>query len=183
MNFIKTPLADCFVIEPHKIIDERGVFARTFCKDEFKQRGFNKEFLQFNSSYNKMKGTLRGMHYQSSPYCEAKLIRCVQGSVLDVAVDLRAESLTFLKHFQIELSEENMLSILIPEGFAHGFQVLTDNSTMIYHHTEYYNRNADAGLRFDDPVLNINWKLPPVNVSDKDRSYKLIDNNFRGVAI
>lgn len=183
MKFIETSLSDCFIIEPNKFSDERGVFARTYCKDEFSQIGFMKEFLQFNHSYNKQKGTLRGIHYQNSPYCETKLIRCIQGAVLDVAVDLRKNSPTFLQHFQIELNEENMLSILIPEGFAHGFQTLIDNSTMIYHHTQYYNAKADAGLRFDDPVLNINWKLPPVMVSEKDKSYKLIDNNFKGITL
>jgi|ERR1700744_6047414 len=183
MNFLKTPLSNCFVIEPNKISDERGVFTRTFCKNEFRKIAFNKEFLQFNSSYNKKKGTLRGMHYQNSPYTETKLIRCIQGAVLDVAVDLRENSPTFLQHFKIELNEENMLSILIPDGFAHGFQTLTDNSTMIYHHTQYYHPNADTGLRFDDPKLGINWKLPPIAVSEKDQSYKLIDNNFRGVTL
>ncbi len=123
------------------------------------------------------------MHYQNTPFCETKLIRCIQGAVLDVAVDLRKGSPTFLQHFRIELNEKNMLSILIPEGFAHGFQTLMPNSTMIYHHTQYYNPVADAGVRFDDPSLNINWELPPVMVSLKDKSYRLIDNNFKGIIL
>lgn len=181
MKFIETKLAGCFVIEPSKISDERGLFARTFCKNEFYEIGFEKEFVQFNHSYNKKKGTLRGMHYQNAPFCETKLIRCMHGGVVDVAVDLRENSSTFLQHFKIELTADNLLSILIPEGFAHGFQTLTDNSVMIYHHTEFYNHDSDAGLRFDDPKLNIIWDLSPVMVSEKDKSYNLIDNNFKGI--
>ncbi len=183
MQFNKTYIDNLYSISLNKVNDERGLFARTFCKNEFRQIGFDKEFVQFNHSFNKIKGTLRGMHFQLPPYSETKLIRCIQGAVYDVAVDLREGSPTFLQHFGIELSANNMESILIPEGFAHGFQTLEDNSTLIYHHTQYYNPKADAGIRFDDAALNIKWKLPVVNVSDKDFSYKLIDNNFKGITI
>ena len=125
----------------------------------------------------------RRWHFQQAPYGETKLIRCIQGSVYDVSVDIREGSPTFLKHFGVELSAENMISLLIPEGFAHGFQTLEDNTTLIYHHTQYYTPDVDAGLRFDDPALNIKWALPPVMVSEKDRSYKPIDNNFKGIVI
>src|ERR1700674_3022959 len=128
MEFIATDIGGLYTIRLKKLEDERGFFARTFCKNEFRQIGFDKEFVQFNHSFNKHKGTIRGMHFQNFPYGEMKLLRCIQGAVYDVAVDLRKESPTFLQHFGVELSAENMLSILIPEGFAHGFQTLEDNS-------------------------------------------------------
>lgn len=183
MEFVTTGIAGLYAVHLKKLEDERGLFARTFCKNEFKQIGFDKEFVQFNHSYNKYKGTVRGMHFQHQPYGESKLIRCIQGAVYDVAVDLRAGSPTFLQHVGIELSAENMNSILIPEGFAHGFQTLEDNSALIYHHTAYYTPLAEDGLRYDDPALNIAWKLPAVQVSEKDRNYKLIDHNFKGINI
>ncbi len=181
MEFIKTHIEGLYLVQVKKLEDERGLFARTFCKSEFEQIGFNKEFVQFNHSFNKIKGTVRGMHFQNLPFKEMKLIRCVQGKVNDVAVDLRKDSPTFLQFFVVELSEKNMISVLIPEGFAHGFQTLEDNSSLIYHHTEFYKPNAEAGLRFDDPLLNINWTLPATMISDKDKSYKLIDKNFKGI--
>jgi len=181
VEFIASDIEGLYTIRLKKLEDERGLFARTYCKNEFKQIGFDKEFVQFNHSFNKYKGTIRGMHFQNAPYCEFKLIRCIQGAVYDVAVDLRKDSPTFLKHFGVELSADNMVSILIPEGFAHGFQTLEDNSALIYHHTQYYTPNADAGFRFNDPALNIQWQLPAVMVSEKDRSYQLIDNNFKGI--
>ena len=134
-----------------------------------------------NHSWNKIAGTIRGMHFQIPPYQEIKLIRCVRGSVLDVIVDLRKYSPTFLQHFTVELSAENKKMIYVPEDFAHGFQALEDDSELIYHHTEYYTPDADRGLRFDDPSLNIKWPLPPVMLSEKDKSYKLIDNTFKGI--
>jgi len=183
MEFISSNFEGLFTIRLKKLEDDRGLFARTFCKNEFKQIGFNKEFVQFNHSFNKHKGTIRGMHFQNSPYCETKLIRCIQGAVYDVAVDLRIGSPTFLQYFGIELSAINMVSVLIPEGFAHGFQVLDDNSALIYHHTQYYTPGADAGIRFDDPALNIHWKLPAVMISEKDKLYRLIDKNFKGIIV
>jgi len=183
MEFIPTDMEGLYVIRLKKLEDERGLFARTFCKNEFRQIGFEREFVQFNHSLNKHKGTVRGMHFQKAPYAETKLIRCIQGAVYDVAVDLRKGSPHFLQHFGIELSAENMVSILIPEGFAHGFQTLEDNSALIYHHTQYYTPGAEAGLRFDDPILNIHWKLPAVMISEKDISYKLVDNHFKGIAV
>lgn len=183
MNFSETPIPDLFLVHLNLIEDQRGLFARTYCKNEFKKIGFDKEFVQFNHSFNIKKGTLRGMHFQNPPYSETKLIRCIQGAVYDVAVDLRRGSATFLQYFGIELTSENMISILIPEGFAHGFQTLEDSSTLIYHHTQYYTPSADAGVRYNDPMLNINWKLPAVMVSEKDKLYKLIDNDFKGINI
>ena len=183
MEFIPAHIQGLYTIRLKKLEDERGWFARTFCKKEFRQIGFEKEFVQFNHSFNKNKGTLRGMHFQNSPYAETKLIRCIQGSVYDVAIDLRKGSPTFLQSFGTELSAENMNSIFIPEGFAHGFQTLEDNSALIYHHTQYYAPNADEGVRFDDPVFNISWNLPVTTISEKDKTYKLIGNNFKGIIV
>jgi len=183
MEFIPANIEGLYIIQLKKLEDERGLFARTFCKNEFRQIGFNKEFVQFNHSFNKYKGTIRGMHFQHPPYTETKLIRCVQGAVYDVAVDLRAGSPTFLHHFGIELNAENMTSILIPEGFAHGFQTLEDNTALIYHHTEFYTAGADDGIGYNDPALKIAWQLPGVNISEKDKNYKPADKNFKGIIV
>ncbi|MCP9749908.1 dTDP-4-dehydrorhamnose 3,5-epimerase [Ferruginibacter sp. HRS2-29] len=183
MELIAGNIAGLYTVSLKKLEDERGFFARTYCKNEFAKIGFNKEFVQFNHSFNKSKGTIRGMHFQVPPFAETKLIRCVQGAVYDVAVDLREGSPTFLQYAGIELNEENMLAVLIPEGFAHGFQVLKDNSALIYHHTEVYTPGADGGIRFDDPALAIQWPLDPLLVSQKDREYKLIDQNFKGIKV
>jgi dTDP-4-dehydrorhamnose 3,5-epimerase len=180
MIFEETKLKGAYIISLQLLTDNRGGFARTFCKNEFEQIGHKKEFVQLNHSYNTHKGTIRGMHFQLPPYQEIKLIRCIKGSVLDVIVDLRLDSPTFLQHVSVELSAENKKMIYVPENFAHGFQILEDNCELIYHHTEFYTPQADSGIRFDDPALAINWPLPPVMVSDKDKNYKLIDNNFKG---
>lgn len=181
MKFIKTPLQDAYLVELTPFKDERGQFARTFCMKEFAEIGHTKPFVQINHSLNVEKGTLRGMHFQYKPYQEIKLIRCIKGSVYDVIVDLRKDSPTFLQHFGVELSAANMLMIYVPEGFAHGFQTLEDNSELLYHHTEFYTPNADGGVRFDDSTLNIQWKMPPVNLSPKDQNYNLMGKDFLGI--
>ncbi|MBC7935323.1 MAG: dTDP-4-dehydrorhamnose 3,5-epimerase [Rhizobacter sp.] len=183
MEFIKTNIEGVYLVKLKRLDDERGLFARTYCKNEFQNIGFDKEFVQFNHSYNRYKGTLRGMHFQNAPYTETKLIRCVQGAVLDVAVDIREGSATFLQHISATLSADNMMSIIIPEGVAHGFQTLEDDSALIYHHTQFYTAGADNGLRYDDPALSINWPLPVTQVSEKDKQYNLIENNFKGIKI
>ena len=183
MQFIETPLKGLYLIQLKILKDDRGFFARTFCKEQFSTIGFDKEFVQFNHSFNTLKGTIRGMHYQKPPFAETKLIRCVQGSVYDVAVDLRKDSPTYLQSFGAELSAENMTCILIPEGFAHGFQTLEDNTALIYHHTSYYTPNTEGGVRFDDTALNIHWQLPPVNISPKDLLYPLINQNFKAISL
>lgn len=178
MELIETHIKGVFLIKPRVLQDERGLFFRTFCKKEFAEIGFHADFVQFNHSFNLKKGTIRGLHFQLPPYQETKLIRCIQGKVRDVAVDIRKDSPTFLQHVAIELSAENGYSILIPEGCAHGFQTLADDSALIYHHTQYYTPQADAGIRYNDPALNIEWTLPPVNVSEKDKKYALIAEGF-----
>jgi dTDP-4-dehydrorhamnose 3,5-epimerase len=183
MEFIETPIKDLYLIQPKLLTDERGFFTRIFCKELFSKIGFDKEFVQFNHSFNSYKGTIRGMHYQKPPFAETKFIRCVQGKVYDVAIDLRKNSPTYLNYFGAELSADNMTCILIPEGFAHGFQTLEDNSALIYHHTSYYTPNIEGGIRFNDTALSINWQLPPVNVTVKDKQYPLINQNFEPISL
>jgi dTDP-4-dehydrorhamnose 3,5-epimerase len=181
MIFRETLLKGSYLIEPEPYRDDRGLFARTFCKNEFSQLNHHKEFVQFNHSITNKKGTIRGMHYQLPPYGEIKLIRCIRGLVFDVIIDIRAASPTFLHFFAVELSELNMLSLYIPEGFAHGFQTLEDNTQLIYHHTAYYVPGHEAGICYNDPLIGINWPLPVSEITEKDRNHKLLDHQFKGI--
>jgi dTDP-4-dehydrorhamnose 3,5-epimerase len=183
VKFTETILKGSFTIELVPFFDERGGFVRTFCKREFSEINHTKEFVQLNQSYNTKKGTLRGLHYQVPPFSEMKLIRCVKGAVWDVIVDIRHNSPTFLKHYGVELSEQNRKMIYVPEGFAHGFQTLEDNSELVYHHTEYYAPNSEAGLNYLDPILKIEWPLPVSVISEKDKNNKFIDNTFKGIQL
>ncbi len=178
MQFHSTPLAGAYSISLEPFVDERGLFARTFCQREFAAIGHDKDFVQFNHSRNTHKGTIRGLHYQNPPHAEIKLIRCIKGAVYDVLVDVRKHSPTFLQHFGIELSAENMLMIYIPEGFAHGFQTLKDDTELIYHHTAFYTPGAESGLKFDDSRLDIKWPLPPTIISEKDQNNPSVDQSF-----
>lgn len=181
MIFEPTHLQGVYIISLEIKQDNRGGFARMFCKKEFEQIGHTKEFVQINHSYNTLKGTVRGMHFQNPPYKEIKLIRCVRGRVSDVVVDIRKNSPTFLKHVRVELSAENTKMIYIPGGFAHGFQSLEDNSELIYHHTEFFNPVADSGLHYNDPLLGLNWELPVSAISEKDRIAPFINANYKGI--
>lgn len=181
MIFEKTHIEGVYVIKPEIIGDERGGFFRYFCKNEFKTI-LNKEFVQMNHSINKEKGTLRGLHYQKSPHSEAKLIRCIRGSILDVFVDLRKNSATFLQWGSQKLTEENHEMIFLPEGIAHGFITLEDNTHLNYHHTEFYNPNAEGGFRYDDPTLNIDWEIAPSIISERDKKHPFIEN-FKGIEL
>ena len=181
MLFNDTGLTGAYWIEcqPHR--DARGLFARTYCKKEFEKIGHADEFVQYNHSHNICKGTLRGMHYQLPPFSEVKLIRCIKGSVFDIIVDIRQDSPTFLQHFGIKLSEHNMRMLYVPQGFCHGFQTLEDDTALIYHHTAYYAPQYERGLRFDDPKLQLNWPLPPSEMSSKDQQYAFLDDRFLGI--
>ena len=183
MLFHETSLAGVYTVELEPFSDERGLFARTFCKREFEEIGHQQEFVQFNHSHSNVMGTLRGLHFQHPPHAEIKLIRCIRGKVLDVIVDIRQGSPTFLQHFAVELSEENLKMIYIPEGFAHGFQTLAPHTELIYHHTAYYAPQAEGGLYYADPRLNIQWPLSPTVVSDKDQKQKLITDLFNGIIL
>jgi len=183
MKFTETPLTGAYVIELEPFRDERGIFARTFCQKEFARIGFDKPIVQINHSVTKQKGAIRGLHYQRPPACEIKIIRCIQGVVFDVMVDLRAGSPTFLKWHSVELSKENMRMVYIPEGFAHGFQTLTENAELIYHHSEFYSPECEGLLRFSDPALAICWPLPVNMTSLKDQNCPLINDAFKGIKL
>jgi dTDP-4-dehydrorhamnose 3,5-epimerase len=181
MNFSPTPLAGAYIAEPEPFTDQRGWFMRVYCRNEFNTIGHHGEWVQINQSFTFETGTLRGLHYQEPPYEEIKLVRCIAGAIYDVIVDVRQESPTFLRWFGIELSAVNHKMLYIPKGFAHGFQTLTDNSALIYHHTEFYTPGAERGLRYDDPVLAIQWPLPVSVISDRDTRHSYVDKNFKGI--
>lgn len=171
MKFAETRLRGAWVIIPDRQMDRRGFFARTYCAREFESQKLISSFVQCNVSYNQLRGTLRGMHFQSPPNTEAKLVRCSRGSIYDVIVDLRPSSSTFGEYFAAEISSENGLSLYIPEGFAHGFQTLEDRTEVFYQMTNYYVPESAAGLSFDDPEIGIRWPLPVSAISDKDLNW------------
>ena len=181
MIFTPTPLAGSFVITMEPKGDSRGWFSRFFCKEEFLQIGHSKEWVQANHSFTKLPGTIRGLHFQRPPHAEIKLVKCIKGAVYDVIVDLRKDSETYLNWFAAELSEENMNMMYIPEGFAHGFQTLKEDSQLLYFHSEYYTPGKEEGLSFNDPKLNIEWPLPVAEISERDQKHLFINNNFRGI--
>ena len=182
MKFEETILKGSYVIELDLFQDNRGWFTRTFSKDIFqKQIGFTKEWVQMNHSFTKAKGAIRGMHFQLHPFSEIKLVRCIAGEVFDVVVDLRTESATFLKWYGTKLSSENKKMIFIPEGFAHGFQTLSANAELIYHHSEFYNPEAESGIKCDDPAIHIEWPLGITEISERDKNHPLIDSTFKAL--
>jgi dTDP-4-dehydrorhamnose 3,5-epimerase len=170
--FRETELPGAFVIELQKHEDERGFFARSWCQKEFEAHGLNQRMVQCNVSFNKVKGTLRGMHYQVPPCAEAKLVRCTRGAIYDVIVDLRRESSTYKQHFSEVLSSNNHKALFIPEGFAHGFQTLEDNSEVFYQMSEFYSPEHQQGLRYNDPAFRISWPIEATVISDRDRNYE-----------
>lgn len=168
MVFTKTPIKGAFVIdlEPHR--DNRGFFARVFCARELKFNGLKMPIVQENLSFNRKRGTVRGLHYSVPPAAEAKLVRCIKGEIFDVIVDIRRDSPTFLSQFTIELTAKNRKALYVPEMVAHGFQTLTDDVEVYYQMSEFYLPKAQRGLRYDDPLLNIGWPLPVSEISEKD---------------
>jgi len=171
MLFIETKLKGAYIIEPELKEDQRGFFARTWCQNEFREYNLNTSIVQCNISFNRRKGTLRGMHYQRHPYEEAKLVRCTMGAIYDVIIDLRPDSSTFRGWISVELSAENRKMLYIPEGFAHGFITLTDNSEVFYQMSQFYHPEYADGVRWDDPAFNIDWPLKVTVISEKDKSY------------
>jgi dTDP-4-dehydrorhamnose 3,5-epimerase len=178
MKFIETGFKDLYLIEVHLLKDERGTFARIYCKDEFSKINFTKEFVQMNFSFNKAKGTFRGLHFQLPPFEETKLIRCSSGKVFDIALDLRKDSATYLKWFSCELSQENRTMVLIPEGFAHGFITLEVNSELAYCHTEFYHPSAERGIRYNDELLDIKLPIDITCISEKDKNYPPLNSTL-----
>ena len=173
MKFLDTPLPGVWVIELERHGDERGWFARTFDREEFRARGLNPDVVQCNASFNSRRDTLRGMHYQAEPHGEPKLVRCVRGAVFDVAVDLRSDSATYCRWHGVELTAENGLALYIPAGLAHGFQTLSDDSELLYQMGHHYVPEAARGVRYDDPAFGIRWPEPHGErvVSERDASY------------
>lgn len=171
MIFTPTKLAGAFVIDLQPAEDERGFFARTFCEKEFEAHGINGRFVQCNISFNKKKSTLRGLHYQRPPHEEAKLVRCTAGAVYDVIVDLRSSSPTFKRWTAAELTAENHRALYVPEGFAHGFQTLCDDTEVFYQMTEFYVPESGCGCHWNDPAFGINWPQGPRTITLKDQNY------------
>jgi len=173
MKFIETKLEGVYQIEPERLEDERGFFARTFCREEFEAHGLNPNVAQCNISSNNKKGTLRGMHYQIAPYEEVKLVSCIRGAVYDVIIDLRQDSSTYCQWFAVELSAENYKILYVPECCAHGFQTLEDNTAVFYQMSEFYHPECARGVRWDDPAFEVSWPLlEPILLANKDRSFK-----------
>lgn len=172
MRFIPTPLMGAYVIEPEKLEDNRGFFARTWCQKEFANQGLDSNLVQCSISFNKKRGTLRGMHFQVPPFAETKLVRCTQGAIYDVIVDLRSDSPTYLQWTAVELTASNRQALYIPKGFAHGFQTLEDDTEIFYQMSDFYAPEAARGFRWDDPTFKIQWVQEVTVISDRDRTYK-----------
>lgn len=172
MIFTETKLKGAYIIDIEKREDSRGFFARAFCQKEMAAHGLKPVIAQANLAFNIRKGTVRGMHYQYPPAAESKLVRCTRGAILDIIVDLRPESPTYLQHIEVELSEDNYRALYVPERFAHGYQALRDGTETSYQVGEFYTPDAEGGLRYDDPKLGLKWPLPISVVSDKDKAFK-----------
>lgn len=171
MIFTKTKLAGAYIIDVNKIEDERGLFARTYCSREFEAHGLNTNILQTNIATSKYKGTLRGLHMQFAPYGETKLVRCTKGAIFDVIVDLRSDSPTFTQWLGVELSAQSYRMLLVPEGCAHGYITLEDNTDTTYQVTQFYTKEYETGIRWNDPAFNIQWPIEPILISEKDKSH------------
>jgi dTDP-4-dehydrorhamnose 3,5-epimerase len=180
MKLLPTPLPGLQVVDTEPVADARGRFERLFCEQQWAPLRENLRFVQVNLSTTARPGTVRGMHYQHAPAAEAKLIRCVRGHVHDVAVDLRAGSPTFLRWHAIELRADEPREVFIPEGFAHGFQALSEDAQLLYFHTAPWTPACEGGFRHDDPRIAIDWPLPVTDVSDRDRTHPLLDAAFAG---
>ena len=182
MKLAPTPLAGLHLVETQPVVDARGRFERLFCVQEWSALRPGLQFVQVNLSTTLGRGTVRGMHYQSAPAAEAKLIRCIRGRVFDVAIDLRADSPTFLRWHGVELAADEPSEVFIPEGFAHGFQALTDDVQLLYFHTTPWTPSCEGGVRHDDPRVGIRWPLPPSQVSARDASHPLLADDFPGLS-
>lgn len=175
MKFIATQLESVFIleIEPHE--DERGFFARSFCRDEFQARGLNADIAQCSISFNQRRGTLRGVHYQAAPFAEAKLVRCTAGAIYDLIVDLRPDSATYKQWLAVELTAANRQTLYVPEHFAHGFQSLADETEVFYQISETYHPEASRGIRWNDPSFGFRWPLEELVISERDRNFPDFD--------
>ena len=171
MIFTETKLKGAFIVELEKREDDRGFFARSWCQKEAEAHNLNPRIVQCNISFNKLKGTLRGMHYQAAPFAEAKLVRCTAGALYDVIIDLRPDSPTYKQHVGEVLSAANYKMFYVPEGFAHGFQTLEDNAEILYQMSEFYSPQHARGVRYNDPAFGIKWMIGNPIIADRDRHY------------
>jgi dTDP-4-dehydrorhamnose 3,5-epimerase len=183
VNILDTPVADLKIVQSVRHRDARGAFVRLFCAQELQPVLGHRQVAQINHSRTSRAGVVRGMHFQHPPHAEMKMVRCLHGRVFDVAVDLRAGSPTFLQWYAQELAQDDAQMLVIPEGFAHGFQALEADSELLYLHTAFYHPPSEGGLRYDDPRLAIAWPLPPQDVSPRDLSHPLLGADFTGVAL
>jgi dTDP-4-dehydrorhamnose 3,5-epimerase len=170
MRFTETKLRGAFVVELEPVADDRGFFARTYCEREFEEHGLCTQFVQCSVSFNRKRGTLRGLHYQTAPYEETKLVRCTRGALYDVIIDLRADSPTFAQHVAVVLTAENHTILYVPRGFAHGFQTLQDETEIFYQISEFYHAEHATGIAWDDPALAIEWPQMERVISERDRT-------------
>jgi dTDP-4-dehydrorhamnose 3,5-epimerase len=175
MIFTETHLKGAFIIDIERREDSRGFFARAFCQHEFEDHGLKPVIAQANVAFNHLRGTLRGMHFQYPPAAETKLVRCTRGAIVDIIVDLRPESPTYLQHVAVELSEDNSRALFVPERFAHGYQVLRDKTETSYQVGEFYTPGSESGLLYSDPRLKLEWPLPVSVISDKDKLWRTLD--------
>lgn len=181
LKITETLIGGVFVVESSPVVDARGSFSRFFCARELDPVLQGKPIVQINHSVNLEVGTIRGLHYQSAPHAETKMVRCIRGKVWDVTVDLREGSPTFLRYHAQELSAGNNLMMVIPEGCAHGYQVLEPNSELLYLHTDFYMPESQGAVRYNDPALRVEWPLPATNVSERDLAHSLIGVDFKGM--
>lgn len=181
LTLLETTLLDLKIIKRKQKEDSRGYFSRLYCPDELKNIGFHAGVMQINESFTSHRGAIRGMHYQKHPWSEVKIVTCVMGAVFDVAIDLRRNSSTYLQWFGVELSPKNSKALLIPQGFAHGFQTLSDDTLLIYTHSQTYKYEADAGISPFDPKIGVQWPIPVKQISNRDRALPCIDENFNGI--
>lgn len=171
MIFTPTPLHDAYVITPEKREDSRGFFARAWCRQEFAAHGLNTELAQANLSFNRQRGTLRGMHFQLAPHAEVKLVRCTRGAIHDVIIDLRPDSPSYMQWFGIDLTADNHTMLYVPKGFAHGYQTLLDDSEVFYQVSDAYAPGFEGGVRHNDPLFGIKWPLAVASISEKDANW------------
>ena len=183
MKIRNTKIDGLFVIENDPKIDLRGAFTRLFCEKEISTILGKRHILQINHSITRAIGAIRGLHYQIPPFAEMKMVRCLKGRVWDVALDLRKGSPTFLQWYAEALTPENAKIMVIPEGFAHGFQVMNENSEILYFHTAFYEKSAEGAVRFDDPTLSIHWPLPVTDISERDQNLPSINKQFTGIKL
>jgi dTDP-4-dehydrorhamnose 3,5-epimerase len=180
---VETGIPGLWITETKAFADNRGAFSRLFCSRELQKIIGQRKIVQINHSTTRGVGVVRGLHFQKPPHAETKIVRCLKGRVFDVAVDLRKDSPTFLRWTAVELTPKNKLALVMTEGFAHGFQVLEEDSELLYLHTEFYTPDAEGAVRFDEPRIGVNWPLPPTDLSARDLSHPYLNKDFKGIVL